>query len=48
MRLRYFMLGVLVGLLCTPSRSRETVRHLRDALATTIDAVLRVGVSGAK
>ena len=47
MRLRFFLLGLVVGILCAPARGRETVGRLRDALATTIDAILRIGVSGA-
>jgi hypothetical protein len=41
------LLGVLVGILCAPARGSDTVRRLRDRLATTIDALLRIGVSGA-
>ncbi len=47
MRLRFFLLGVLVGMLCASGRGRETVRRLRDRLAATIDALLRIGVPGA-
>ena len=44
MRLRFFLLGVVVGMLCAPAGSRETLRRLRDALATTLDALLRIGL----
>lgn len=43
MRFWFFLLGVLVGLAIAPARGRETWRLLRDRLATTIDAALRVG-----
>ncbi|HJZ47047.1 MAG TPA: hypothetical protein VKE41_07765 [Roseiflexaceae bacterium] len=42
MRARFFLLGVLVGLLLAPANGRETWRRLRDNLAATIDAMLRL------
>jgi hypothetical protein len=47
MRLGFFLLGLLIGMLCAPARGSEIVRQLRDRLAMAIDAVLRIGVSGA-
>ena len=41
MRTRYFLLGVLVGLLLAPAGGRQLWRRLRDQLAITIDALLR-------
>jgi hypothetical protein len=47
MRLGLFLAGLLLGLLLAPASGRETIRRLRDRLALTIDAVLRVGVPSA-
>ena len=47
MRLRWFLFGMFVGLVCAPGRGSETVRQIRDRLAGTIDAVLRIGLSDA-
>jgi hypothetical protein len=41
MRTRYFLLGVLVGLLLAPAGGRQLWRQLRDQLAMLIDALLR-------
>lgn len=46
MRLRWFCLGVLVGLAMAPASGRATWHMLRDQTARTIDAMLRFG-SGA-
>ena len=45
MRVRFFLLGILVGLLLAPAGSRERWRRLRDNLAAAIDAGLRVAAS---
>ena len=45
MRARFFLLGVLVGLLLAPAGSRELWLRLRDNLAAAIDAVLRSAAS---
>jgi hypothetical protein len=45
MRVRCFLLGVLVGLLLAPAGSRELWRRLRDTLAAAIDAGLSVAAS---
>ena len=42
MRARFFLLGLLVGLLLAPANGRETLRRLRDDLAAAIDAMLRL------
>jgi hypothetical protein len=42
MRARYFLLGLLVGLLCAPASGRQIWRRLRDRLAAAIDALLRL------
>ena len=42
MRARYFLLGLLVGLLLAPASGRQIWRRLRDQLAATIDALLRL------
>jgi hypothetical protein len=42
MRARYFMFGLLVGLLLAPASGRYLWLRLRDQLATTIDALLRL------
>ena len=42
MRARYFLLGLLVGLLLAPASWREIWRRRRDQLAGTIDALLRL------
>ena len=42
MRVRYFMLGLLVGLLLAPASGRQLWRRLRDQLAAAIDALLRL------
>ncbi|HNP86724.1 MAG TPA: YtxH domain-containing protein [Kouleothrix sp.] len=45
MRLRLFLAGVLVGVLVAPASGRETWQMLRNRLAASIDAVLRLGTS---
>ena len=45
MRVRFFLLGILVGLLLAPAGSRELWRRLRDTLAAVIDAGLRLAAS---
>ena len=42
MRARYFLLGLLVGLLFAPASGRQIWLRLRDRLATAIDALLRL------
>jgi gas vesicle protein len=42
MRVRYFVLGLLVGLLLAPASGRQLWRRLRDQLAAAIDALLRL------
>ena len=42
MRARYFLLGLLVGLLLAPASGRQIWWRLRDQLASTIDALLRL------
>jgi hypothetical protein len=42
MRARYFLLGLLVGLLFAPASGRQMWRRLRDKLAAAIDALLRL------
>jgi hypothetical protein len=42
MRARYFLLGVLVGLLLAPASGSQSWRQLRDQLVTVIDALLRL------
>jgi hypothetical protein len=42
MRAKYFLLGLLFGLLLAPDSGRQTWRRLRDQLAATIDALLRL------
>ena len=42
MRARYFLLGLLVGLLLAPASGRQMWLRLRDRLATAIDALLRL------
>lgn len=42
MRARYFLLGLLVGLVLAPASGREIGRRLRDQLAAAIDALLRL------
>jgi hypothetical protein len=44
MRVRWFALGVLVGLALAPVDGRATWRLARDWLARAIDAVLRFGI----
>ena len=46
MRARFFVLGMLVGLLLAPASGRELRRRLRDHLAAAIDAALRLAASG--
>lgn len=41
MRLRIFLVGVLVGVALAPGSGRESWRRLRDGLAHTIDRALR-------
>jgi hypothetical protein len=47
MRLRYFLLGLLLGLALAPASSRAIWRMFRDGLATAIDAALRIGTDSA-
>jgi hypothetical protein len=42
MRARYFLLGLLVGLLLAPASGREVWARLRDQLAAMIDALLQL------
>ena len=42
MRARYFLLGLLVGLLLAPASGRQIWRRLRDQLAAAIDMLLRL------
>ena len=42
MRARYFLLGMLVGLLLAPASGGQLWRRLRDQLAAAIDALLRL------
>jgi hypothetical protein len=42
-RLRYFLIGLLVGLAIAPGDRQTTWRMFRDGLARTIDAALRLG-----
>ena len=42
MRARYFLLGLLVGLLLAPASGRQIWRRLRDQLAAAIDTLLRL------
>ena len=42
MRARYFLLGLLVGLLVAPASGRHIWLRLRDQLASVIDALLRL------
>jgi len=42
MRTRYFLLGIVVGLLLAPASGRQLWRRLRDQLAASIDALLRL------
>jgi hypothetical protein len=44
MRLGYFLLGLLVGILCAVARGRAMWPRLRDVLAMAIDAIPRIGV----
>ena len=44
MRTRFFLLGVLVGLLIAPASGRDIWLQLRGTLAAMIDAVLRLAV----
>jgi hypothetical protein len=44
MRVRSFLLGVLIGLALAPVDWRVSWRLLRDRLAGAIDAALRMGV----
>jgi hypothetical protein len=48
MRARYFLLGLLVGLLLAPASGRDIWLRLRDLLATTIDALLRLAAPARK
>jgi len=41
MRARYFLLGLLIGLLLAPASGRQMWLRLRDQLAAAIDALLR-------
>jgi hypothetical protein len=43
MRLRWFCLGVLVGIALAPADGRTTWHMIRDQLARMIDALLRFG-----
>ncbi len=42
MRARYFLLGLLVGLLLAPASGRQLWLRLREQLAGAIDALLRL------
>ena len=42
MRARFFLLGLLVGVLLAPASGREIWLRLRDNLAAAIDAILRL------
>ncbi len=42
MRARYFLLGLLIGLLLAPASGRQIWLRLRDQLAAVIDALLRL------
>jgi len=42
MRARYFLLGLLLGLLLAPASGSVLWRRLRDQLAFGIDALLRL------
>ena len=42
MRARYFLLGLVIGLLLAPASGRQLWRQLRDQLASAIDALLRL------
>jgi hypothetical protein len=42
MRARYFLLGLVIGLLLAPASGRQLWRQLRDQLAALIDALLRL------
>ncbi len=42
MRARYFLLGLLIGLLLAPASGRESWLRMRDKLAAAIDALLRL------
>jgi hypothetical protein len=46
MRVRYFLLGLLVGLLLAPASGRHMWRRLRDQIAGAIDALLRLVAPG--
>ncbi|HEX9370741.1 MAG TPA: hypothetical protein VF897_07025 [Roseiflexaceae bacterium] len=46
MRLRFFLLGVLLGLAIAPASGPELWRRLRNGLASAIDAALRIGLPG--
>jgi hypothetical protein len=46
MRLRYFLLGLVIGLALAPTSGRKAWRALRDGLAAAIDAGLRMGLDG--
>jgi len=45
MRARYFLLGLLVGLLLAPAGGREIWLRARDWLAGVIDALLRLAAT---
>ena len=42
MRARYFLFGLLVGLLLAPASGRQLWRRFRDRLAAAVDALLRL------
>jgi hypothetical protein len=42
MRARYFLLGLLIGLLLAPASGHQVWLRLRDQLAGAIDALLRL------
>jgi hypothetical protein len=44
MRFACFVLGLLVGLALAPASGQALWRALRDRLARTIDAALRIGL----
>lgn len=48
MRARYFLLGLLVGLLLAPASGRQLWLRLRDQLASAIDALLRLAAPARK
>ena len=47
MRLRSFLLGLLVGVALASARDRQVINELRDRLAAAIDRLLRAGLADA-